>query len=385
MKHYLLLVLFLLSFTYCGGDDPISDSGEGTKPPAPGPGDTSSLFDNNLETYYEAKGGNISFVISRSSSEKISAYSFYSANDIVDTDPKTWIVKGSDDNKTWIDIDQQKDIAFCARFQENSYVLKNSIGYKHIKFEIQPNKGDRLRIGELKFHTVDTNKDWSKFVYPSIIFRDDASTTKGSKHYAEMVQDKKAYLQYHAREVAKILYFTDQDPIVGIKTINYVLKNYDGVSAKSGQPPTVTIEYSTQHIEKSYGRSLYTLDYETRGVLFHEMTHAYQYEPKGVGDYGSPDKVFWSFVEGLADAVRIQAGFVDIKERKSGGNWLNGYKTTGFFIHWLTTKDPDAIRKFNASALTLNPWSYNGAMKYIFGEEATITGLWDEYQSFLTK
>ena len=33
--------------------------------------------------------------------------------------------------------------------------------------------------------------------------------------------------------------------------------------------------------------------------------------------------------------------------RKPGGNWMDGYRTTGFFIQWLTTKDPDAIRKFH--------------------------------------
>ena len=111
--------------------------------------------------------------------------------------------------------------------------------------------------------------------------------------------------------------------------------------------------------------------------------HAYQFEPKGIGTY-STNKEFWACIEGLADAVRAQAGYFDIAERRRpGGNWLDGYQTTGFFIQWLTTKDPDAIRKFHQSVRDLEVWSFDGAMKYIFGKNASIQGLWDEYQAFL--
>jgi hypothetical protein len=48
---------------------------------------------------------------------------------------------------------------------------------------------------------------------------------------------------------------------------------------------------------------------------------------------------------------------------------------------WLRdNKDPDFIRKFNRSALDVVPWSFNGAIKHIFGENADIDELWREYQ-----
>ena len=68
-----------------------------------------------------------------------------------------------------------------------------------------------------------------------------------------------------------------------VQKVHYTLKDYDGVSAKSGNPANTSIVYSTQHIEKSANESLYKLDFETRGVLFHELVHAYQFEPKGIG------------------------------------------------------------------------------------------------------
>ena len=49
------------------------------------------------------------------------------------------------------------------------------------------------------------------------------------------------------------------------------------------------------------------LFFETRGVLLHELTHAYQLEPQGIGSYGT-NRVFWAFIEGMADAVRVANG-----------------------------------------------------------------------------
>ena len=125
--------------------------------------------------------------------------------------------------------------------------------------------------------------------------------------------------------------------------------------------------YSTQHIEKSARESLYKLDYETRGVLFHELVHAYQFEPKGIGSY-STNREFWACIEGLADAVRAEAGLFDIAAlRKPGGHWLDGYKTTGFFLQWLTTMNPDALREFHVTVRDMDVWSFDKAMRAMFG------------------
>ncbi len=64
---------------------------------------------------------------------------------------------------------------------------------------------------------------------------------------------------------------------------------------------------------------------------------------------------------------------------------MDGYRTTGFFIQWLKTKDPDAIRKFHLTVRDLDVWSFDKAIKCIFGEESGIESMWNEYQAFLTK
>ena len=224
--------------------------------------------------------------------------------------------------------------------------------------------------------------EWTDFIYPEVNFTSLNPETEGARLYSQLVPDPESFIREHCLKVAQILFWSASDPMNHVGKINYQLKDYDGISAKEGTPAETTVYFSTRHVEKSASRSMFRLDFETRGVLFHELVHAYQFEPKGIGTY-STNKEFWACIEGLADAVRAESGYFDMSTRKPGGNWLDGYRTTGFFIQWLTQKDPDAIRKFHLSVRDLDIWSFDGAMKYIFGPSATIQDLWQEYQDYL--
>lgn len=103
-------------------------------------------------------------------------------------------------------------------------------------------------------------------------------------------------------------------------------------------------------------------------------------EPRGIGTYGT-NRVFWAFIEGMADAVRVANGGFGPDARPRGGNYMDGYRTAGYFFVWLRdNKDPDFLRKFNRSTLEVIPWSFDGAVKHILGEEYDIDALWREYQ-----
>ncbi len=293
---------------------------------------------------------------------------------------------GSTNGSDWTLLDTRENESFFARYQEHLFHLEASGKYSSFKFEMQPSGGEKLRLSEVVFHAVDPDAGWEDFTYPSIIFQNTAPDTRGSEYYDLLVQDKQRYLQYHAKEVAKLLYFSAADQKANgtrVNTITYKLEDYDGVSAKSGSSPNISIVYSTRHIENSYASSMFTLDFETKGVLFHEMTHAYQLEPRGIPGYNQPN-TSWQIIEGMADAVRAHADFFPWSNRKPGGYWQDGYQTTGFFLEWLTTKDPDALRKINASMLTVEPWSFDGAMEYTFGPGTTTDDLWKEYQNAIT-
>ncbi|MGL6179193.1 MAG: basic secretory protein-like protein [Tannerellaceae bacterium] len=215
-----------------------------------------------------------------------------------------------------------------------------------------------------------------------IKFLDQATATEGSAIYNTIIPEPQSYITESAREVLDHLYFSPADSIPGIETIEYRLRDYDGVSAKSGAPPGIAIDYSTRWIEKSYlpHKDIARLHYETKGVLMHELVHGFQLEPQEIGNYGN-SKEFRAMIEGVADAVRYMSGYFMPQDCPKGGTYMDGYRTTGFFLAWITqTKDKDFLRKFNGSALTVVPWSFDGAVKYALGDAYSVDSLWKEYK-----
>lgn len=230
--------------------------------------------------------------------------------------------------------------------------------------------------------TQPTVSAWDDYNVGQIVFEDKAPATKGSEIYRSIIPDPEAYIAEQARTVLSTLYNSPEDSITAVKKIYYTLEDSNGISAKGGGGGNVSIFYSTRHIENSFrNNDTAKVFFETRGVLLHELTHAYQLEPQGVGSYGT-NRVFWAFIEGMADAVRVaNGGFDGPDARPRGGNYMDGYRTGGYFFVWLRdNKDPDFIWKFNRSALEVVPWSFNGAIKHILGEQYDIDELWHEYQ-----
>lgn len=226
-----------------------------------------------------------------------------------------------------------------------------------------------------------TNVDWQNYNVGTVYFEDKAPNTKGSEIYNSIIPDPVSYIKKQARTVLSTLYDSPKDSITPVDKIYYTIEDIDGISAKGGSNGNISIFYSTRHIEKSFAENdTSKLLFETRGVLLHELTHAYQLEPQGIGTYGN-SKVVWAFIEGMADAVRVANDGFGPNARPKGGNYLDGYRTSGYFFVWLRdNKDPEFLRKFNRSTLEVIPWSFDGAIKHIFGENYNIDDLWHEYQ-----
>lgn len=222
---------------------------------------------------------------------------------------------------------------------------------------------------------------WNNYFAGNVHFADSAQQTKGSDIYHAIIPDPEKYIADKAKMVLNTIYFSPEDSIVPVNNIYYSIENKKGVSAKGGGNGEINIWYSTQHIEKAFAEGdTAKVHYETTGVLLHELTHAYQLEPQGIGSYGT-NRVFWAFIEGMADAVRVDNGCFTAEDRPKGGNYMDGYRTCGFFLVWLkNNKDIDFLKKFNLSTLSVVPWSFDGAIKYVLGDQYNIDELWDEYQ-----
>lgn len=292
--------------------------------------------------------------------------------------------KGVSDKKRYV-----RSVKLNGKTYEKMYITHEDImsgGELEFVMSSSPNKA-RGKKAEDKPYSLTDGKisdgkaKWDGYDVGEIIFEDKAKGTEGSKIYSRIITDPESYIKDKAKDVLNTLYFSPQDSIVPVHKLHYTLEDINGVSAKGGGNGDIGIWYSTKHIEKSFAKNdTARLDYETRGVLLHELTHAFQLEPQGIGDYGT-NKTFWAFIEGMADAIRVANGCFTADDRPKGGTYMDGYRTTGFFLVWLQrTKDPDFLKKFNHSTLEVIPWSFDGAIKYVLGSEYSVDKLWDEYQ-----
>ena len=256
-----------------------------------------------------------------------------------------------------------------------------------IEFEMsdKPNKERGLKEEDkpcsMPLSQLPSRSLWDRHL-GQIIFVNEAPASSGSSIYHALIPDPDAYIRRVANEVLQTLYFSPADSIPQLHRLRYILKDDPGISAKGGGNGFVEIFYSTRHVEKSFANNdTARVDFETRGVLLHELTHAFQLEPQGIGSYGT-NPVFWQIIEGTADAVRVACGgFHDETDRPHGGSYTNGYRHVGYFFDWLRrTKDKDFIRKINRSCIEVVPWSWDKAMSYALGRPCTADELWHEYQ-----
>ncbi|MBQ6433445.1 MAG: GH92 family glycosyl hydrolase [Bacteroidaceae bacterium] len=256
-----------------------------------------------------------------------------------------------------------------------------------IEFEMsdKPNKERGLKEEDkpssMPLSQLPSRSLWDRHL-GQIIFVNEAPASSGSTIYHALIPDPDAYIRRVANEVLQTLYFSPADSIPQLHRLRYILKDDPGISAKGGGNGFVEIFYSTRHVEKSFANNdTARVDFETRGVLLHELTHAFQLEPQGIGSYGT-NPVFWQIIEGTADAVRVACGgFHDETDRPRGGSYTNGYRHVGYFFDWLRrNKDKDFIRKINRSCIEVVPWSWDKAMSYALGRPCTADELWHEYQ-----
>jgi len=128
--------------------------------------------------------------------------------------------------------------------------------------------------------------------------------------------------------------------------------------------------FSTQYLG-----TLYTHPdplFEIRGVIFHELTHSFQY---------SAENCPGGLTEGIADFVRLRGGFEakHWREEPIGKKWDQGYETTAYFLDWV---DKNIYEGFVA---LVNQWLGNN-VKYDEGTmfDEIMPGwswaiLWDQY------
>jgi hypothetical protein len=236
--------------------------------------------------------------------------------------------------------------------------------------------------------------DNSSWTAPQVDFIDMNPETQGSQLVNRILGNPSQHMAQRCIDVAKVLY-TDPSESSRFHSLRFELRakdfaGNDFVAYKVGTDGSgeMTIAVSTSHLENLYrdgGNSDSAIQDEIDGILFHELTHGYNNSPLTTDQYGNGGP-FWAYTEGIADAVRIGAGFHKTRQPDVNNprKWLGGYTTSGFFLHYVSEKiDPEFLLKFNQSAKDLGDysWSWDNAFKSITNRG--VQDVWDEYKTFI--
>lgn len=227
-----------------------------------------------------------------------------------------------------------------------------------------------------------SDNEFENMDFPTIEFVDEDKVSEGALLFHQLVPNPDSLFQACILDVWKILY-KDEEEIPVKKLFKFNLRNTQGVAATGGDSTSIDMFLNTNYVAGFYNSNEKNNEQtllEITGIIIHELTHAYQHSPTGAGGYVKRSEHF-SCIEGMADATRLKAGYISSKFRKPGGHWNDGYKTTGFFIDWMSAQDDDFIYKMNQSTLTIIPWTWDKATNQILGK--SVLDLWISYQKFV--
>lgn len=151
-------------------------------------------------------------------------------------------------------------------------------------------------------------------------------SSPGAKSFLTLL-DCANVLEEAVTTVVSLLY-SDALHIPPTRSVTLILRSMDGVAYTTGSD--VDDDHKEIHFSTDYIASIPEArrKEEMLGVVTHEMVHCWQWAALGTCPGG--------LIEGIADYVRLKAGFVPPHWRKEGGgDWDAGYQHTGYFLEWL--------------------------------------------------
>ncbi|KAG6553047.1 hypothetical protein Mapa_005384 [Marchantia paleacea] len=162
------------------------------------------------------------------------------------------------------------------------------------------------------------------------------------------------------------------DKAKSVDHITVVVEDVDGVAFTRGSD----IHLSARYIAQFSPRNWYVWKREITGIMYHEMTHVFQNTD---GD-NLHDVYLRGVVEGIADFIRLRAGYQSWK-RQRGGNWYDGYSTTAFFFDWIDkTQISSFVNRLNHKMGQTSSWTNDFFLQIT---KRDVETLWQEYQKSL--
>jgi len=147
-----------------------------------------------------------------------------------------------------------------------------------------------------------------------------------------------------------------------VQKVTLFVESRSGVAATSNDQIHLSAEYVAD-----YQGDVKT---EITGVLYHEVTHVWQWNGNGAAP--SP------LIEGIADYVRLTAGFAPSHWVKPGGGdkWDQGYDVTAYFLQYCDSVTSGFVAKMNSKLR--DGWNL-GFFNDITGK--SVDELWSDYKA----
>lgn len=266
--------------------------------------------------------------------------------------------------------------------EKSPLVHYHDLGPKTVTLIAKNDKGETKLVKENFIRVWDENNPWDGFPQPSISFVKNNPDHAGQALLEQVVPDLEEQIQAISLEIAKKLY-NNVTEIKVFKSVQFETGLYDFPAAKSGTDEHMILLFDLQHIANVAQQGDAALRNEILGVLWHELTHGYNMVPDS-GVY-QPGNELHSYLEGLANYIRVDAGYLNLTPAWIESWNQDAYNQTSLFLQWVaqSNRNTDFIRLFNASANTIDNWSFDKAFKSIFGEQRGIEQVFGEYQSYL--
>jgi hypothetical protein len=147
-----------------------------------------------------------------------------------------------------------------------------------------------------------------------------------------------------------------------VQTVTLFVESMSGVAYTSNDE----IHLSAEYVANYQG----DVKNEITGVLYHEVTHVWQWDGNG----GAPS----GLIEGIADYVRLTAGFAPSHWVKpgSGDKWDQGYDVTAYFLQYCDTVTSGFVAKMNSKLR--DGWDL-GFFNDLTGK--SVDELWNDYKA----
>ncbi|KAG9656455.1 PBSP domain protein, partial [Aureobasidium melanogenum] len=168
--------------------------------------------------------------------------------------------------------------------------------------------------------------------------------------------------------------------IPGTRSVTLILRDMDGVAYTTGAD--IDNDHKEIHLSLSYlnhvasQKASYSARTELLGVVCHELVHCFQWNARGTCNGG--------LIEGIADWVRLNAGFIPPHWKKEAGKgWDTGYQNTGYFLDWIEKiRGTGSVYMIN-QALYHKKYDNDTFWKDLFDQ--SVDSLWKEYVESLKK